>query len=43
MVSEVPKMKRAWRIVWLVFLSVFPISSLLEEVELSENRKNRAP
>lgn len=29
-------MRKALRVLWLVFLSVFPISSLLEDVEMEE-------
>lgn len=29
-------MKKALRVVWLVFLSIFPISTLLENVEMEE-------
>jgi hypothetical protein len=38
-------MKKVLRILWLAFLSVFPISSLLNNVEmenLGEGKKNRS-
>lgn len=37
-------MKKVLRVLWLVFLSVFPITSLLRDVELddSTNRKGRS-
>lgn len=31
-------MRRIGRVLWLVFLSIFPISTLLAEVELEEKK-----
>lgn len=35
--------KRTARLAWLVFLSIFPISSLLKDLELDEENKDKAP
>ena len=35
-------MKKIGKVFWLVFLSIFPISTLLQDVELEKNESERS-
>ena len=36
-------MRKIGKVLWLVFLSVFPVSSLLNDVEMEDYEKKRKP